>query len=165
MTEVLRPDLSEEELTEASRNLSNPKKLSDFKEVTERQHDLLRKRKINLQTKLENPHMEESKREDILTKLNDVKGMKNLRFEHENSLIPSHAFYSICDYLNCPSYQLAKIWLDAIKNVTSDRTDFRGFAKQTVIEAARFFWKDNKGQLQDVADAVRNGWNKVGIGY
>ena len=165
VTEDQDPDLSVEERNKKSRDFSIPKTLDkDFRELTTRQKQLLEKQIKNLETDFENAETYEV-RKKILKKLKNFKELQQVSFEHDNSLIPSHAFYAVCfRFLQCPSYQLAKIWLDAAKNLPANQSHFIGFAKQTIIEAAKFDWMDKQGQLQDVEKAVRNGWARVGIG-
>jgi Zn-dependent metalloprotease len=78
---------------------------------------------------------------------------------HINSGIPNHAFYRLAIALGGNSWDRAgRIWYEALRDPKVKPTvGFRGFARATLRNAERIFAED------DVADAVWQSWDQVGI--
>lgn len=79
---------------------------------------------------------------------------------HINSGIPNHAFYTAATALGGGAWERAgRVWYDAIRDPRLPRAPgFRRFAQATVEAAVRLY-----GEQSVEADAVRGGWDKVGV--
>lgn len=79
---------------------------------------------------------------------------------HINSGIPNHAFYLVATELGGHAWEVAgRIWYDALRDPgTTARSNFAEFARVTLAVATRLY-----GRSSDEEDAVRAGWNGVGI--
>ncbi len=80
---------------------------------------------------------------------------------HINSGIPNHAFYYVATNLGGYAWEKAGwIWYESLRDSRlRPYIGFRRFARLTVENAARLFGRNS---LEE--QAVRDGWNRVGIG-
>ncbi len=79
---------------------------------------------------------------------------------HINSGIPNHAFYQAAIGIGGYAWEkTGRIWYDALRNASvRPNTGFRRFARVTVDVAGSLYGSGSSEQ-----QAVRNGWNTVGI--
>lgn len=78
---------------------------------------------------------------------------------HLNSGIPNRAFALTAIALGGHAWERAgRIWYDTITGPLDERSDFSGFADATVRAAAERY-----GEVSTEVDAVRGGWNGVGV--
>jgi Zn-dependent metalloprotease len=78
---------------------------------------------------------------------------------HLNSGIPNRAFVLTADALGGNAWDRAgRIWYDTLTGSLNPRVDFSGFADATVRAAAARY-----GEVSTEVDAVRGGWNGVGV--
>jgi Zn-dependent metalloprotease len=79
---------------------------------------------------------------------------------HTNSGIPNHAFYVFATILTGNAWERpGRVWYETLRDPRLSQTaSFQDFANLTVINAGRLFPGD-----QQVADAVRAGWDDVEI--
>lgn len=91
--------------------------------------------------------------DDYITTSDDDGGV------HLNSGIPNRAFVLTADALGGPAWERAgRIWYDTLTGSLPPRVDFAGFADATVRAAAARY-----GEVSTEVDAVRDGWNGVGV--
>lgn len=98
------------------------------------------------------PQMDHMK--DYYTGTEDNYGM------HINSGIPNHAFYLIATALGGYAWEKAgRIWYEALRDKRlKSNAEFRDFAQITLANAQRLY-----GDQSNEAQAVKDGWEKVGI--
>ena len=78
---------------------------------------------------------------------------------HINSGIPNHAFYLTAMELGGYAWEIAgNIWYITLRDRLRERSDFQRAADLTFEVAANLYGKNSKEQ-----NAVKNGWNQVGI--
>ncbi len=80
---------------------------------------------------------------------------------HINSGIPSRAFYLTTKRMEIPSWEMAKIWLAALRQTNFD--DFSTFAGRTV-QVTREWMKNSANSLKfDADERVVEAWREVGV--
>ncbi len=82
-------------------------------------------------------------------------------YVHENSLIPSHAFYRVVQSMRRPNKMeiIAKIWFKALTQMRPHET-FVNFARKT-IRVAQNFYPDNRAQNDRLVQMITDSWNYV----
>lgn len=80
---------------------------------------------------------------------------------HNNSKIPSHAFYVACKISGLSSWNMAKIWFEALKQSRPTET-FRSFAERTIHIAEKYNIR-NGDRVYRLNQYIREAWNRVKV--